>query len=170
MEFLLIFFMFLFKRSNFQVISQFIHVKDISKVNDNGNQYKQKLILWYWTKNYFLMGFTPSKIYFYFGTISMFWNLNAAISHQFSKNIRRNFIPMVKMFWLSETADYFETDYHWQQMLAIDNKWHEFLFLVYLVISWRILCWKCQILSSLIENLLNIKTYTDIFGMQISNL
>jgi hypothetical protein len=31
----------LFKRSNFQVISQFIHVKDISKVNDNGNQYKQ---------------------------------------------------------------------------------------------------------------------------------
>jgi hypothetical protein len=43
----------LFKRSNFQVISQFIHVKDISKVNDNGNQYKQKLILWYWTKNYF---------------------------------------------------------------------------------------------------------------------
>ena len=27
----------LFKRSNFQVISQFIHVKDISKVNDNGN-------------------------------------------------------------------------------------------------------------------------------------
>jgi hypothetical protein len=36
-----------FKRSNCQVISQFIHVKDISKVNDNGNQYKQKLILWY---------------------------------------------------------------------------------------------------------------------------
>ena len=62
----------LFKRSNFQVISQFIHIKDISKVNDNGNQYKQKLILWYWTKNYFLMGFTASKIYFYFGTISMF--------------------------------------------------------------------------------------------------
>jgi hypothetical protein len=30
-----------FKTSNFQVISQFIHVKDISKVNDNGNQYKQ---------------------------------------------------------------------------------------------------------------------------------
>jgi hypothetical protein len=28
---------------------------------------------------------------------------------------------MVKMFWLSETADYFETDYHWQQMLAIGN-------------------------------------------------
>jgi hypothetical protein len=75
-------------------------VKDISKVNDNGNQYKQKLILWYWTKNYFLKGFTASKIYFYFGTISMFWNFN--------------FIPMVKMFWLSETADYFETDYHWQ--------------------------------------------------------
>ena len=48
----------LFKRSNFQVISQCIHIKDISKVNDNGNQYKQKLILWYWTKNYFLMGFT----------------------------------------------------------------------------------------------------------------
>ena len=73
----------LFKRSNFQVISQFIHVKDISKVNDNGNQYKQKLILWYWTKNYFLMGFTASKIYFYFGTISMFWNLKATISHEF---------------------------------------------------------------------------------------
>jgi hypothetical protein len=35
---------------------------------------------------------------------------------------------------------------------------------------WRILCWKCQILSSLIENLLNIKTYTVIFGMQISYL
>jgi hypothetical protein len=35
---------------------------------------------------------------------------------------------------------------------------------------WRILCWKCQILSSLIENLLNIKTYTVIFGMQISHL
>jgi hypothetical protein len=33
----------------------------------------------------------------------------------------RNFIPMVKMFWLSGTADYFETDYHWQQMLAIGN-------------------------------------------------
>jgi hypothetical protein len=46
----------LFKRSNFPVISQFIHVKDISKVNDNGNQYKQKLILWYWTKNYFFNG------------------------------------------------------------------------------------------------------------------
>jgi hypothetical protein len=46
----------LFKRSNFQVISQFIHVKDISKVNANGNQYKQKLTLWYWTTNYFLMG------------------------------------------------------------------------------------------------------------------
>ena len=29
-----------------------------------------------------------------------------------SKNIVRNFIPMVKMFWLSGTADYFETDYH----------------------------------------------------------
>jgi hypothetical protein len=29
-----------------------------------------------------------------------------------SKNIIRNFIPMVKMFWLSETEDYFETDYH----------------------------------------------------------
>ena len=29
-----------------------------------------------------------------------------------SKNIIRNFIPMVKMFWLSGTADYFETDYH----------------------------------------------------------
>jgi hypothetical protein len=57
-----------FKRSNFQVISQFIHVKDISKVNDNGNQYKQKLILWYWTNNYFLMGFTASKIYFYLET------------------------------------------------------------------------------------------------------
>jgi hypothetical protein len=28
---------------------------------------------------------------------------------------------MVKMFWLSGTADYFETDYHWQQMLAIGN-------------------------------------------------
>jgi hypothetical protein len=28
---------------------------------------------------------------------------------------------MVKMFWLSETAEYFETDYHWQQMLAIGN-------------------------------------------------
>jgi hypothetical protein len=27
----------LFKRSNFQVISQFIQVKDISKVNDNPN-------------------------------------------------------------------------------------------------------------------------------------
>ena len=38
-----------------------------------------------------------------------------------SKNIIRNFIPMVKMFWLSGTADYFETDYHWQQMLAIGN-------------------------------------------------
>jgi hypothetical protein len=73
----------LFKRSTFQVISQFIHVKDISKVNDNGNQYKQKLILWYWTRNYFLMGFTASKIYFYFGTISMFWNLKATISHEF---------------------------------------------------------------------------------------
>jgi hypothetical protein len=36
-----------------EVIFKFIHVKDISKVNDNGNQYKQKLILWYWTKNYF---------------------------------------------------------------------------------------------------------------------
>jgi hypothetical protein len=33
----------------------FIHVKDISKFNDNGNQYKQKLILWYWIKNYFLL-------------------------------------------------------------------------------------------------------------------
>jgi hypothetical protein len=43
-------------------ISQFIHVKDISKVNDNGNQYKQKLILWYWTTNYFLMGFTFQNI------------------------------------------------------------------------------------------------------------
>jgi hypothetical protein len=31
---------------------------------------------------------------------------------------------------------------------------------------WRTLCWKCQILSSLIENLLNIKTYTVIFGVQ----
>jgi hypothetical protein len=60
----------LFKRSNFQVIALFIHVKDISKVNDNGNQYKHKLILWYWTKNYFVMGFIASKIYFYFGTIS----------------------------------------------------------------------------------------------------
>ena len=29
-----------------------------------------------------------------------------------SKNIIRNFIPVVKMFWLSGTADYFETDYH----------------------------------------------------------
>ena len=29
-----------------------------------------------------------------------------------SKNIIHNFIPMVKMFWLSGTADYFETDYH----------------------------------------------------------
>jgi len=29
---------------------------------------------------------------------------------------------MVKMFWLSGTADYFETDYHRQQMLAIGNK------------------------------------------------
>ena len=29
-----------------------------------------------------------------------------------SKNIIRNFIPMVKMFWLSATADYFEADYH----------------------------------------------------------
>ena len=29
-----------------------------------------------------------------------------------SKNIIRNFIPMVKMFWLSGTADYLETDYH----------------------------------------------------------
>ena len=47
----------LFKRSNFQIISQFIHVKDISKVNDNGNQYKQKLILWYWTKKQFFNGF-----------------------------------------------------------------------------------------------------------------
>jgi hypothetical protein len=28
---------------------------------------------------------------------------------------------MVNMFWLSRTADYFETDYHWQQMLAIEN-------------------------------------------------
>ena len=28
-----------------------------------------------------------------------------------SKNIIHNFIPMVKMFWLSGTADYFETDY-----------------------------------------------------------
>jgi hypothetical protein len=37
----------------FQVISQFIHIKDISKVNDNGNQYKQKLIIWYWTKKKF---------------------------------------------------------------------------------------------------------------------
>ena len=37
----------------------------------------------------------------------------------FSKNIIRNFIPMVEMFWLSGTVDYFETDYHWQQMLAI---------------------------------------------------
>ena len=73
----------LFKRNNFQVISQFIHVKDISKVNGNGNQYKQNLILWYWTKNYFLMGFTASKIYFYFGAISMFWNLKATISHEF---------------------------------------------------------------------------------------
>jgi hypothetical protein len=27
----------LFKRSNFQGISRFIHLKDISKVNDNGN-------------------------------------------------------------------------------------------------------------------------------------
>jgi hypothetical protein len=35
---------------------------------------------------------------------------------------------------------------------------------------WRILCWKCQILSSLIENLLNIKTYAVIFGMHISHL
>jgi hypothetical protein len=35
---------------------------------------------------------------------------------------------------------------------------------------WRILCWKCPILSSLIEHLLNIKTYTVIFGMQISHL
>jgi hypothetical protein len=35
---------------------------------------------------------------------------------------------------------------------------------------WKILCWKCQILSSLIENLLNIKTYTVIFDMQISHL
>jgi hypothetical protein len=108
-------------------------------VNDNGNQYKQKLILWYWTTNYFLMGFTASKIYFYFGTFSMFWNLKATISHEFqylkycffylrvqrelevlcSKNIIHNFIPMVKMFWLSGTADYFEIDYHWQQMLAL---------------------------------------------------
>ena len=73
----------LFKTSNFLVISQFIHVKDISKVNDNGNQYKQTLILWYWTKIYFLMGFIAWKIYFYFGTISMFWNLKATISHEF---------------------------------------------------------------------------------------
>jgi hypothetical protein len=28
------------------------------------------------------------------------------------KNIIRNFIPMVNMFWLPGTADYFETDYH----------------------------------------------------------
>jgi hypothetical protein len=34
---------------------------------------------------------------------------------------------------------------------------------------WRILCWTCQIISSLIDNLLNIKTYTVIFGMQISH-
>ena len=39
--------------------------------------------IWYWTKNYFLMGFTASKIYFYFGTISIFWNLQATISHEF---------------------------------------------------------------------------------------
>ena len=38
-----------------------------------------------------------------------------------SKNIISNFIPMVKMFWLSGTADYFETDYNWQQMLAFEN-------------------------------------------------
>ena len=73
----------LFKRSNLQVISQFIHVKVISKVNDNGNQYKQMLILWYWTKKLFFNGFHSSKIYFYFGTISMFWNLKATISHAF---------------------------------------------------------------------------------------
>jgi hypothetical protein len=35
---------------------------------------------------------------------------------------------------------------------------------------WIILCWKCQTQSSLIENLLNIKTYAVIFGMQISHL
>jgi hypothetical protein len=32
--------------------------------NDNGNQYKQKLILWYWTTNYFLMGFILYAISF----------------------------------------------------------------------------------------------------------
>jgi hypothetical protein len=47
------------------------------------SHYKHKLILWYWTNNYFLMGFIASKMYFYFGKISMFWNLNATISHEF---------------------------------------------------------------------------------------
>jgi hypothetical protein len=41
-----------------------VHVKDISKVTDNGNQYKQKLILWYWTKNYFLMASQLRKYIF----------------------------------------------------------------------------------------------------------
>jgi hypothetical protein len=38
-----------------------------------------------------------------------------------SKNTIRNFIPVVNMFWLSRKADYFETDYNWQQMLEIGN-------------------------------------------------
>jgi hypothetical protein len=105
------------------------HVKDISKVNYNGNQYKQKLILWYWTKTYYLMGFTASKIYFYFGTISMFWNLKATISHEF-QYLNYLAIGDSRLFWnwLSLTADVG----NWEQ------QWHEFLFLVYPVISWAI--------------------------------
>ena len=63
----------LLKRSTFQVISQSIHVKDIYKVNDNGNQYTQKLIHTMVLENKTIFnGFTASKIYFYFVTISMF--------------------------------------------------------------------------------------------------
>jgi hypothetical protein len=38
------------------------------------------------------------------------------IRHKFriqkADKMEENLIPMVKMFWLSGTADYFETDYH----------------------------------------------------------
>jgi hypothetical protein len=117
----------LFKRNNFQVISQFIHVKDISKVYDNGNQYKQKLILWYWTTNYFLMDFVSSTFLYNGNSKCYVVRILYAISFQWSKSFG-------------------------------------------LYIYMYILCWKCQILSSLIENLPNIKTYTVIFGMQISHL
>jgi hypothetical protein len=72
-----------FKRSNFQVISQFIHVQRHFQSQWQWKSIEAKANTMVLDKKLFLMGFTASKIYFYFGTISMFWNLKATISHEF---------------------------------------------------------------------------------------